>query len=152
MGATGSGTGGTSTGTGGSASGSGGIVTSTQNTVGSPIDSYDPILSATLSGDRATTPLEIAPADSAFYYGPIKAIRQNTNQYNFSYTQGWSTGTLATVSYNNDRLSNNILEYCAGFELLQSGAGWIVEGAGAATSVAGMGNRQQPAGDSDCGK
>jgi outer membrane protein TolC len=111
VGATGSGTGGTSTGTGGSASGSGGIVTSTQNTVGAPIDSYDPILSATLSGDRATSPLEIAPSDSAFYYGPIKAIRQNTNQYNFSYTQGWSTGTLATVSYNNDRLSNNIPGY-----------------------------------------
>ena len=107
-GGTGSGSGGTSTGTAGSASGSGGIVQSTQNSVGSAIDSYDPLLSATLSGDRATTPLEISPADSVFYYGDISAVHQNTSQYNFSYTQGWATGTLATVSYTNDRLSNNI--------------------------------------------
>ncbi len=48
-GATGGGAGGTSTGTGGSASGSGGIVLSTQNSVGSPIDSYDPTLTGTVS-------------------------------------------------------------------------------------------------------
>jgi len=107
-GSTGSGTGGTSTGTGGSASGSGGIVSSTQNSVGSAIDSYDPVLSATVSGDRATTPLQVSPANAVFYYGNIGAIRQNLNQYNFGYTQGWSTGTLASLSYNNDRLSNNI--------------------------------------------
>ena len=68
---------------------------STQNSVGSPIDSYDPILTGTLSGDRATSPLQLSPANSVFYYGNINAIHQNTNQYNFNYAQGWETGTLA---------------------------------------------------------
>ncbi len=108
-GATGNAPGGTSTGTAGSASGAGGIVRSTQGSVGSPIDSYDPVLSATGSGDRVKSPLQIAPGpNSVFYYGDISAIYQNTNQYNFSYTQGWSTGTLATLSYNNTRITNNI--------------------------------------------
>jgi outer membrane protein len=84
------------------------MVLSTQNSVGSPIDSYDPILSATLSADRATSPLQLSPANSVFYYGPISEIHQNTNQYNFNYAQGWATGTLATLSYNNERLTNNI--------------------------------------------
>jgi outer membrane protein TolC len=109
-GATGSGSGGTSTGTGGTASGSGGIVQSTQNSVGSPIDSYDPVLSGTVSADRATSPLLISQQSALFnlYYGGISSIHQNTNQYNFNYAQGWSTGTLATVTYNNQRLANNI--------------------------------------------
>jgi outer membrane protein len=102
-GSTGSGSGGTSTGTGGTASGTGGIVQSTQNSVGSPIDSYDPILTGTLSTDRS-----LVPVMNSLFYGGIKSYRQNTNQYNFSYAQGWSTGTLATVSYNNQRLANNV--------------------------------------------
>jgi outer membrane protein len=102
-GSTGSGSGGTSTGTGGSASGSGGIVQSTQNSVGSPIDSFDPILTGTLLTDRSETPVT-----NSLFYGGISAYHQNMNQYNFSYAQAWSTGTLATVSYNNQRLANNI--------------------------------------------
>jgi len=98
-GSTGSGTGGTSTGTGGAASGSGGIVSSTQNSVGSAIDSYDPILSGTVSGDRDN--MQIA---QPVFYGGLSSLRQNTNQYNFTYAQGWSTGTLAQVSYDNQRL------------------------------------------------
>jgi outer membrane protein TolC len=109
-GTSGSGAGGTSTGTGGAGTGAAGIVSSTQNAVGSAIDSYDPVLSGTVSGDRSTSPLLLSPSSSLFplYYGNIRAIRQNYNQYNFSYSQGWSTGTLATVSYNNDRMINNI--------------------------------------------
>jgi outer membrane protein TolC len=125
-GATGSGSGGTSSGTGGSASGSGGLVVSTQNSVGSPIDSYDPILTATLSGDRATSPLQLSPANSVFYYGNINSIHQNTNQYNFNYAQGWATGTLANVSYNNQRLTNNISRTALGasFYNPELDAGW----------------------------
>jgi outer membrane protein TolC len=98
-GSTGSGSGGTSTGTGGSASGSGGVVQSTQNSVGAAIDSYDPTLTATLAIDRQVTPI----ADP-LSFGGINTLSQNTNQYNFAYSQGWSTGTLAQVSYNNQRL------------------------------------------------
>jgi hypothetical protein len=97
-GSTGSGSGGTSTGTGGSASGSGGVVQSTQNSVGSAIDSYDPILSGTVSTDRLSTPIS-QPA----FYGGATLLGQNTNQYNFAYTQGWATGTLAQVTFSNQR-------------------------------------------------
>ena len=102
-GATGGGAGGTSTGTGGSASGSGGIVQSTQNSVGSPIDSYDPSLSGTLSTDRAQSP-NTNPAQ----FGALNSLNSNTNIYNFNYAQGWSTGTLAQVGFTNQRLANNL--------------------------------------------
>ena len=97
-GTTGSGTGGTSTGAGGSASGSGGVVYSTQNSVGSAIDSYDPVLSGTLSGDRNTYLIT-----QPIFYGGLNHLNINTNQYNATLAQGWSTGTLAQLSYNNER-------------------------------------------------
>jgi len=103
-GSTGSGSGGTSTGAGGAASGSGGIVQSTQNSVGAAIDSYDPVLSGTLSADRSLTPISY----NTTYYGNVSAYRQNTNTYNFSYAQGWATGTLAQMTYSNQRLANNL--------------------------------------------
>jgi outer membrane protein len=99
-GATGSGSGGTTTGTGGAASGSGGVVQSTQNSVGSPIDSYDPTLTGTLSTDR-----QLMPISNPVAFGGINTLQENTNQYNFLYSQGWATGTLAQVSYNNQRLA-----------------------------------------------
>jgi hypothetical protein len=97
-GTTGSGTGGTSTGAGGSASGSGGVVYSTQNSVGSAIDSYDPVVSGTVSGDRNTYLIT-----QPIFYGGLTHLNINTNQYNFNLAQGWSTGTLAQLSYNNQR-------------------------------------------------
>jgi outer membrane protein TolC len=95
-GATGGGSGGTSTGAGGAAAGSGGIVQSTQNSVGSPIDSYDPTVAATVSTDHQIQPIAI-PAE----FGGLRTLNQVTDNYNFSYTQGWATGTLAQVSFNN---------------------------------------------------
>ncbi len=89
-GSTGGGAGGTTTGPGGSATGSGGLVLSTQNSVGSPIDSYDPILTGTLSLDR-----QLMPIPNPVLYGGVTSLRENTNQYNFNYAQGWATGTLA---------------------------------------------------------
>ena len=99
-GSTGGGSGGTSVGAGGSASGSGGLVISTQNSVGSPIDSFDPVLTGNVSWDR-----QLMPIPTPVIYGGNTALRENTNQYNFSYTQGWVTGTQAQVSYDNERLS-----------------------------------------------
>ncbi|MDR3763477.1 MAG: TolC family protein [Acidobacteriota bacterium] len=109
-GTTGSGTGGTSSGTSGAGTGSGGIVSSTQNSVGSAIDSYDPTLTGTISADRATAVPQLSSSSAYYpiYYGNLTRIQQNTNQYNFQYNQGWSTGTLATVSFNNERITNNI--------------------------------------------
>jgi outer membrane protein TolC len=101
-GSTGSGTGGTSTGTGGAAAGSGGVVQSTQNSVGAPIDSYDPTLTGTVQAERTLTPV----SNPAIYL--INSYQENTNTYNFNYAQGWATGTLAQVTYSNQRLINNI--------------------------------------------
>ena len=63
-----------------------------------------------------------------FYYGNISAIRQNTNQYNFNYAQGWETGTLANVGYDNQRLTNNISRMALGasFYNPELDAGWKV--------------------------
>jgi outer membrane protein len=105
-GATGGGSGGTTAGVGGSAAGSGGIVVSTQNSVGAPIDSTDPILTGTLQWDR-----QLMPISSPVIYGGlpglggVPALRESTNTYNFNYAQGWATGTLAQVSYNNQSLT-----------------------------------------------
>jgi outer membrane protein TolC len=101
-GTTGSGSGGTSTGTGGSTTGSNGVVESTQSSVGSAIDSYDPVLTGTLSIEHMLTPVS-----NPQYYGTA-AYKQNTNTYNFNYAQGWATGTLAQVTYSNQRIENNI--------------------------------------------
>jgi outer membrane protein TolC len=103
VGATGSGSGGTSTGVGGAGSGSGGIVESTQNSVGAAIDPYDPTLTAYIGTERTQTPVSYPSL-----YGGVSTYQQNTNDYNFNYTQGWATGTLATVSFSNDRLINNL--------------------------------------------
>src|SRR5208282_5075992 len=97
-GSRGGGSGGTSVGAGGSGAGSGGLVISTQNTVGSPIDSRDPVLTGTVTWDR-----QLMPVPTPVIYGSIKplSLDENTNQYNFTYTQGWSTGMQAQVSYEN---------------------------------------------------
>jgi outer membrane protein len=107
-GATGGGTGGTSTGTGGAAAGSGGVVQSTQNSVGSAIDSYDPILTGTISTERTLTPITNPILFQGSNGASISAFQQNTTTYNFNYAQGWATGTLAQVSYSNQRQINNI--------------------------------------------
>jgi outer membrane protein TolC len=87
-------------GAGGSGSGSGGLVISTQNSVGSPIDSFDPVLTGNVTWDRQLTPIA-----TPVIYGGNTALRENTNQYNFTYTQAWTTGTQAQVSFNNERLA-----------------------------------------------
>ena len=106
-GATGSGSGGTSTGTGGSASGSGGIVQSTQNSVGSPIDSYDPVLTGTLSLDRQLH----ADSDNLGHYTAdiTRCGRTRTSTTSTTRRDGRRARWLQ-VSYNNQRLGvpNNI--------------------------------------------
>jgi len=101
-GATGSGSGGTSTGSGGAGAGASGVVFSVQNSVGSPIDSYDPILTGMISTDHAV----IADSNPAAFL--VKTYQQNTNIYDFNYAQGWATGTLAQVSFSNQRLWNSL--------------------------------------------
>ena len=101
-GATGTGSGGTQVGVGGAGAGLAGLVTSTLG-LGPPVDSFDPSLGGTIQGERATT-----PQSTTVFTGTTNLI-QNTNTYNFTYTQGFSTGTLATVGFDNTRITTNSL-------------------------------------------
>jgi len=95
----GSGTGGTSAGLGGAGTGTGGIVESTVG-IGPQITSFDPVFTGGLQWDHFNQ-----LASSAFTGVPVLA--QNTQTYNFSYLQGFQTGTNLQVGFNNNRVSTN---------------------------------------------
>ncbi|MGB8772161.1 MAG: TolC family protein, partial [Candidatus Korobacteraceae bacterium] len=100
-GATGTGAGGTQLGVGGAGAGAGGLVGSTFGG-GPPISSYDPTVTGTIQGERATT-----PEPSVFFYG-VPRVVQNTSTYNFNYSQAFATGTLASLTFNNNRITTNV--------------------------------------------
>jgi outer membrane protein len=95
----GSGTGGTSAAAGGIGAGTNGLVSSSLG-LGSPITSFDPILSGTLQEDHSNT-----LSASAFTGVPVLA--QNTGTYNFSYLQGFQEGTNLSVGFTNSRVTSN---------------------------------------------
>jgi len=99
-GAPGAGAGGTSGGAGGAGTGASGLVQSTLGT-GTPIDSFDPIITGSMTGDSATF-----PESSKVLYG-VTSLQQTTGIANFSYTQGFGSGTLMTLGFNNDRITSN---------------------------------------------
>ncbi len=101
-GASGTGAGGTQIGAGGAGAGALGIVSSTLGS-GPPIDNFDPVIAGTIQGQRAAT-----PQPSPVFYG-VPVLTQNTNTYNFGYTQGFSTGTLMSVTFNNSYITTNSL-------------------------------------------
>jgi len=101
-GAPGAGAGGTTTGTGGAGAGASGLVQSTVGT-GSTINSYDPIITGTLSLEHAAFPLS-----NAVTTGTNK-LQQNTGIANFNYFQGFKTGTTMDVAFNNQRQITNSL-------------------------------------------
>jgi outer membrane protein len=101
-GASGTGAGGTQVGVGGAGAGAAGIVVSTLG-FGPPIDNYDPALTGNIQGERTLTP------QSSTIFNGVPTLNTNTNVYNFSYTQGFSTGTLMTVGFNNSYQSSNSL-------------------------------------------
>jgi outer membrane protein len=95
----GGGAGGTTIGAGGAAAGAAGIVASTQGE-GAPIDNFDPVLTGTGEEQHA-----ISPTTNIF--AGATALNQATTTANLLYTQGFPTGTLMTVGYNNTRISTN---------------------------------------------
>jgi outer membrane protein len=101
-GAPGAGAGGTSGGAGGAGSGALGLVQSTLGT-GAPIDSYDPIIIAGMSVDHATFP------QSSTILNGVESLQQNSGIANFNYAQGFATGTLMTLEFDNDRITSNSL-------------------------------------------
>src|SRR5580658_1675896 len=89
----GSGQGGTSVAAGGAGAGSGGLVVSTLGS-GPLITSFDPVLTGTLQVDHNS----ILPSST---FSPASAI--NTTTGNFSYQQGFQSGTNLSVGFNNQR-------------------------------------------------
>ncbi len=99
-GAGGGGAGGTSAAAGGAGTGTGGLVSSTLG-VGPVIDSYDPAFVSTLGIQHANTP------QSNTIVAGVPALLQNTTTGNFGYQQGFPTGTLFNVTFNNSRVTSN---------------------------------------------
>ena len=89
----GSGQGGTSVAAGGAGVGVGGLVGSTFG-LGTAITSFDPIVTGTLQVDHNTLL-------SSSIFTPISPV--NTTTGNFSYQQGFITGTNMSVGFNNNR-------------------------------------------------
>ena len=101
-GASGGGAGGTSAGAGGAGAGGGGIVQTTSGAGPSP-DNFDPVLSGTVSFEHATFPQSSPVLTGA------NSLSQNTTAANFTVSQGFSTGTLLSVVYDNSRQASNSL-------------------------------------------
>src|ERR1051325_10734982 len=99
-GISGAGAGGTTAGAGGAGVGAGGFVGSTSGAGPQP-DSFDPVVSGTLSFERAIFPL------SNSVTAGTSVLSQNTTTGNISYFQGFSPGTALTVGFNNNRLTSN---------------------------------------------
>jgi len=137
-GASGGGPGGTSVGAGGAASGPNGITASTLGAgpLNVPLEPLDPIVSGTVQLGRA-----YIPQTSNLLTGTFQ-LNQNTDEYNFSYNQGFLPGETLAVTFNNSRTSVNANSPFSNFyspslnttfnaqitQHLLQGFGWAVNG------------------------
>ncbi|HEV2021026.1 MAG TPA: TolC family protein [Terriglobales bacterium] len=101
-GASGTGAGGTTGGAGGAGGGASGLVTSTLG-VGTPVDSFDPVLSSTLNINHASFPLSNTVTTGT------STLAENFGTADFTYTQGFHTGAVMSVTFNNQRSTTNSL-------------------------------------------
>lgn len=99
-GTAGGGAGGTVAAAGGAGTGTGGLVSSTLG-VGPPVDSFDPLLTSTIGYQHTNTP------QSNTVISGVPSLLQGTGEENFGYQQGFSTGTLLNVTFNNSRVTSN---------------------------------------------
>ncbi|HLI75985.1 MAG TPA: TolC family protein [Acidobacteriaceae bacterium] len=83
--------------------GASGLVLSTNGSGPAP-EVFDPALTGTLQYERATTPQTVT-----FLTG-TNFLQTNTSTYNFGYQQGFSPGTLLSVTFNNTRQTTNSIE------------------------------------------
>ncbi len=100
-GVVGSGTGGTSIAAGGVGTGTNGLVSSTLG-IGSPITSFDPIITGTVQMDRSFT-----ESTSIFSPVPTGIVNTNTGTASFAYSQGLHWGTNITGGFNNSHITSN---------------------------------------------
>lgn len=101
-GAPGAGAGGTSGGAGGAGGGASGLVESTLG-VGTNIDSFDPVINGGMNIQHATFP------ESSTVLTGVPTLQQHAGVANFSYAQGFGSGTLLTLGFNNQRVTTNSL-------------------------------------------
>ncbi|MGB6744493.1 MAG: TolC family protein [Terracidiphilus sp.] len=81
----------------GATTGSSGLVLSTDGA--GPLPEYrDPVVGGTVQFER-----QKSPETSLF----VPRSYTNTDSYDFTYTQGWVTGTSGTLAWNNSRTTNN---------------------------------------------
>jgi outer membrane protein TolC len=81
----------------GATTGSAGIVLSTDGAGPTP-ETRDPVVAGTIQLERAESPAISVFQPRAF---------QNTDEYNFTYNQGFMTGTALQVGWNNSRTTTN---------------------------------------------
>jgi outer membrane protein TolC len=100
---TGGGPGGTTVGSGGAGSGVSGLTLTTAGAGPNP-EQLEPVVTSMIQLERAESAQTSAFAPRSF---------QNTDQYNFTYNQGFVTGTSLAVAFNNSRIttSNQFSEY-----------------------------------------
>jgi outer membrane protein len=98
-GTVGSGTGGTTVAAGGAGSGTNGLVSSTLG-IGSPLTSFDPVLSSNLQLDKNNT-------ESTSPFSPVPILSQNTYTADVGYSQAFQFGGLLSGSFNNTHLTTN---------------------------------------------
>ena len=128
---TGGGPGGTAGGSGGAGSGTAGLTLTTAGAGPTP-ETLDPALTGTIQLERAYQP-QLNP----LFSGGLPKTDTNTNQYNFTYNQGFVTGTALQVGLQNSRTtSDNLFDsYSPSFQsifkatvtqhLLQGAGIWI---------------------------
>jgi outer membrane protein len=98
-GTVGSGAGGTTVAPSGVGTGTNGLVSSTLG-IGSPITSFDPIVTSTLQLDKDDT-------ESTSVFSPVPVVDQNSYTANFAYAQGFQWGTSVTAGFNNTHITTN---------------------------------------------
>jgi outer membrane protein TolC len=94
----GGGPGGTSA---GAATGASGLVISTDGSGPAPANE-DPYVTGTVQLERAS-----APQANTLFSGGKSSLTTNTDQYNFTYNQGFRTGASLQVSLNNSRITTD---------------------------------------------
>jgi outer membrane protein TolC len=102
-GTVGSGTGGTTVAAGGAGTGTNGLVSSTLG-IGSPITSFDPLITGTLQLDKND-----AISSSAISPAPGGILAQNTYTADVTYVQGLHSGTTLSAGFNNTHVTTNSL-------------------------------------------
>jgi len=94
---TGGGPGGTSVGSGGAGSGAAGLVLTTQDAGPTP-EALEPSVTAAIQFERSEQPKTNQFTPRAF---------QNTDSYDFTYNQGFVTGTALNVTFDNPRVTTS---------------------------------------------